>query len=175
MQGEDLHMVNILQWANSKRFHNSIQHSFGPEGAYQEGNYILSGGQENPRTHFLGHAIILGARRPIHFPDWYLVYKLFFEEARRQGALSGFGHRGRDFEHGLELAHGLMNFVEVYDYYEHKKDLYRFWYDCLNAGFRLSPTAGTDGGGVSDVKPLQASDKIAVLGDQQFYTQVRGV
>jgi hypothetical protein len=167
-------MVNILQWANSKRFHNSIQHSFGPEGAYQEGNYILSGGQENPRTHFLGHAIILGARRPIHFPDWYLVYKLFFEEARRQGALSGFGHRGRDFEHGLELA-GLMNFVEVYDYYEHKKDLYRFWYDCLNAGFRLSPTAGTDGGGVSDVKPLQASDKIAVLGDQQFYTQVRGV
>jgi hypothetical protein len=169
MQAEDLHVANILQWGNSKRFHNTMQYSHGPAGIYQEGDYILSPGQENPRTHFLGHAIILGAQRPINFPDWYLVYKLFFDEARKQGALSGFGHRGRDFEHGLELAHGLMNFMEVVDYYEHKNDLYRFWYDCLNAGFRLTPTAGTDWtGGWSWSSPN------SVPGSTRFYTQVEG-
>ena len=33
------------------------QYAHGPEGHYQEGNYILAAGQENPRTHFLGHKV----------------------------------------------------------------------------------------------------------------------
>ena len=49
-----------------------------------------------PRTHFRSHAITLGARSPIHFPQNYLIYRLFFEEARRQGAPSGYAHFGND-------------------------------------------------------------------------------
>jgi hypothetical protein len=167
MQAEDLHVANLLQWGNSRHFHNTIQYSFGPAGVYQEGDYILSPGQENPRTHFLGHAIVLGAQRPINFPDSYLVYKLVFEEANRQGALNGFAHGGRDFVPGLDVVHGLMNFLEVYCYFEHKDYLYNFWYDCLNAGFRITPTAGTD-------YAYLGEKENSYPGDIRFYTQVNG-
>ena len=63
MQGEDIHVANLLQWGNSKRFHNARQYAFGPAGLYHEGDYWLATGQENPRTHFLGHTLILGGKR----------------------------------------------------------------------------------------------------------------
>ena len=34
----------------------------------------------------------MGEQSEIHFPEHYLIYRLFFEEARRQGALSGYAH-----------------------------------------------------------------------------------
>jgi hypothetical protein len=68
MQAEDIHVANLLQWGNSKHFHNAAQYAFGPEGLYHEGDYWLAAGQENPRTHFLGHTLILGGRKPINFP-----------------------------------------------------------------------------------------------------------
>ena len=61
MQAEDIHVANLLQWGNSKRFHNARQYAFGKDGLYHEGDYWLATGQENPRTHFLGHTLTLGA------------------------------------------------------------------------------------------------------------------
>ena len=68
MQAEDIHVANLLQYGLAHRFHNAIQYAHGPEGVYQEGDYILAAGQENPRTRLLGHSIILGAHTPIHLP-----------------------------------------------------------------------------------------------------------
>ncbi len=166
MQAEDLHVGNLLQMGLSIRFNRTPQYAHGPDSIYQEGNYILATGQENPRTDFRGHTIILGASSPIHFPKNYLIYRLFFEEARRQGALSGYAHFGGDeiggdFGLGIDLPHGLLSFIEVLQW---NRGIYNFWYDVLNAGFRITPTAGTD-------YPCARAN---IPGRERFYTKVEG-
>ena len=139
MQAEDIHVANLLQMGLSKRFNIAVQYAHGPESIYQDKNYILATGQENPRTHLRGHSIILGARSAIHFPENYLIYRLFFEEARRQGALSGYAHFGNDvdgeFGLGIDLPHGLLSFLEVLQW---NRGIYNFWYEVLNAGFHMT-------------------------------------
>jgi hypothetical protein len=145
MEAEDIHVANLLQWGLWRDFHNALQYAHGSAGQFQEGDYILSAGQENPRTHFQGHTIILGESAPINFPAAYIIYQPFWEEAKRQRALSGYGHFGEwgGAEYGLAvgLPSGLLNFIEVLQF-----DVanYRVWYNVLNTGFRMTPTAGTD-------------------------------
>ncbi len=168
MQAEDLHVANLLQFGHSKDFNQTIQYQHGPGGIYQEGNYILASGQENPRTDFLGHTVILGASSPIHFPDAYVIYKLFWEEAKRQGALSGYAHYGLygGAEYGLsiDLPYGLLNFLEVL---QADAGIYNVWYEILNLGLRMTPTAG------SDYFPSETV-KFLFPGRERFYTEVRG-
>ncbi len=167
MQAEDLHVANLLQMGLSKRFHITLQYSHGPESIYQEGNYILATGQENPRTHFLGHTITLGARSAINFPENYVIYRLFWEEAQRQGALSGYAHYGNNLldipPYGLsiDLPHGLLSFLEVLQF---NRGIYDVWYEILNTGFRMTPTAGTD----------YPCAKATIPGRERFYTKVEG-
>jgi hypothetical protein len=164
MQAEDIHVANLLQWGSSKHFHNALQYEHGPSGLYREGDYILASGQENPRTHVLGHTIILGASSGINFPDKYTLYNLFWEEARRQGAVCGYAHGGlaANGQNGLaiDLPHGLLSFVEILQF---GSALYDVWYSILNTGFRISPFAGTD-------YPFGAT----LPGRERFYTKVEG-
>src|SRR5438045_3072960 len=51
MQAEDIHVANLLQFGIAEYFHNAIQYALGPDGIYQEGDYIVAGRQENPRAH----------------------------------------------------------------------------------------------------------------------------
>ena len=164
MQAEDVHVANLLQFGSWNRFFASPQYQHGKGGLYREGNYLLASGQENPRTHFLGHTIILGQQSPLHFADRYVIYKHFFEEARRQGALTGYAHWGTGSEAqaglAIDLPDKLLNFLEVLEAHDANYDV---WYDILNTGFRLTPTAGTDYGSVP-----------CLPGRERFYTKVEG-
>ena len=164
MQAEDVHVANLLQWGNSRVFHNTLQYAFGQPSLYREGDYLLATGQENPRTHFRGHTIILGSQSPINFPSSYLIYTNYFQEAKRQGALSGYAHLGTwlgaPFGLAIDLPSGLVNFLEIL---QQDKEEWAAWYDILNTGFRLVPTAGTD-------YPCMGS----FPGHDRFYTKVEG-
>ena len=164
MQAEDLNVANLLQWGHSKHFFNTVQQTHGPDGAYQDGNTIVASGQENPRTHFQGHTIILGASTPIHFPEDYFIYRRFWEEARRQNAIAGYAHLGGFFNlrAGLliDAPDALVDFMEVLQF--NRAD-YSAWYELLNMGYRMTPTAGTD-------YPVRNS----IPGRERFYTLVRG-
>jgi len=165
MQAEDIHVANLLQWGVVKRFHNALQYAFGEDGLYREGDYILATGQENPRTHFRGHAIILGGKSPINFPEAYVIFQLFWEEAERQGALKGYAHfgeiKGADYGLSIDLPGHYLNFLEVLQF---ERGIYDVWYDILNLGFRMTPTAGTD------FPCLDAS----IPGRERFYTKIEG-
>jgi hypothetical protein len=165
MQAEDLHVSNLLQMGLSTRFHITLQYAHGPESIYREGDYILATGQENPRTHFLGHTITLGAGSAINFPEDYVIYRLFWEEARRQGALSGYAHfgtlAGAQYGLGIDLPHGLLSFLEVLQF---NRAIYDAWYDILNTGFRLTPTAGTD----------YPCGDASIPGRERFFAKVEG-
>ena len=164
MAAEDIHVANLLQMGDWAGFDFAAQYAHGEEGHYGEDHHLLVSGQENPRTHFLGHLIILGTDSPIHYPDEYLNLRVFFEEGHRQGALNGFAHFGRhgggQFGLGLVLPHELVDFMEVLQI---ERGGYDLWYKVLNTGFRLAPTAGTD-------YPWGDS----YPGRERFYAKVRG-
>lgn len=164
MQAEDIHVANLLEWGNTRRFHNARQYAHGPDGLYNEGDYWLASGQENPRTWLLGHTMTLGASRPINYPDQYLIYKNFWEESKRQQALSGYCHYGIMLggQNGLaiDLLDELLTFIEVMQF---NRANYSLWYEALNLGVRLAPVAGTD----YPCGPV-------LPGRERFFTQVDG-
>ena len=164
MQAEDIHVGNLLQMGKVVNFNIAPQYSHGEESYYQEGGYILAAGQENPRTHFLGHTITLGAKTALHSPEEYLIYRLLWQEASKQGAINGYAHYGSMFsgQSGLPLVlhHNLMHFIEVLQF---NRSDYEAWYEVLNLGFRVTPTAGTD-------YPCGSN----LPGHERFYTKVDG-
>jgi hypothetical protein len=163
MQAEDLHVANILQWGNSHHFNNTWQYAHGRESIYHEGDYWLATGQENPRSHILGHTLTFGASAPIHFPDNYLVYKQYWDEARRQNAVTGWAHFadfGGQVGVPIDLLDGLVDFIEVLQF---DRADYSVWYDALNLGARVAPVGGTD---------YPAGPYLP--GRERFYTHVEG-
>jgi hypothetical protein len=144
MQAEDIHVANLLQMGLARDVHITPQHSFGQEAVYREGNTLLASGQENPRTHVLGHSIILGARHWIDFPSDYVLYDRFWRLAHEQGAINGYAHWGlAGAEEGLAVwgHEGLLDFIEVLNL---GFPFYQRWYEALDLGIRLGPTAGSD-------------------------------
>ena len=144
MQAEDIHVANLLQMGLARDVQITPQHGFGPASIYRKENTLVITGQENPRTHVLGHSIILGAREWIDFPQAYVLYDRFWREAHDQGAINGYAHWGlAGAEEGLAVwgHEELLDFIEVlnlgFPFYER-------WYEALNLGFRIGPTAGTD-------------------------------
>ena len=164
MQAEDIHVGNLLQMGKADYVSIAPQYAYGVEGLYQEHQHILASGQENPRTHILGHAITLGANEFLHLPEHYIIYRLLWQQAVDQGAINGAAHWGSGVgaKFGLPvlLPHHLMHFMEVIN---HNYSDYQTWYEVLNLGFRVTPTAGTD-------YPCGGE----IPGRERFYTKVEG-
>ena len=166
MKAEDIHVANLLQMGKVRNFAIAPQYAHGPGGHYYDGGTILAAGQENPRTHFIGHTITLGAAAPHHDPERYLIYRLLWERTAREGALNGFAHgvfEGIGTTEGMALVapHGLVDFVEVLQF---NRSGYDPWYDLLALGFRVTPTAGTDFPCAGQTIP----------GHERFYTRIDG-
>ncbi len=169
MQAEDIHVANLLQMGKVANFNIAKQYAHGRGSYYREGDYILAAGQENPRTHFLGHAITLGAQTEINFPEKYLIYRLVWEKAVAQGGINGFAHAifprntWMSPRNGLAvmLPQGLVHFIEVLQF---NRANYASWYDVLNLGFKVAPTAGTD---------YPCGDQ-NIPGHERFYAKVEG-
>ena len=92
----------------------------------------------------LGHSIILGASHWIDFPPAYLLYDRFWRKAHEQGAINGYAHWGlAGAEEGLAVwgHQELLDFIEVLNF---GFPFYQRWYEALNLGIQLGPTAGTD-------------------------------
>ncbi len=163
MQAEDLHVANLLQMGLAHSIHITPQYSFGQPSIYQLKGTMLASGQENPRTHVLGHSITLGASKWLDFSNTYLQYDRVWREARREGGISGFAHwgiGGADEGMAVWIPERLLDFLEVFGF---GLPYYDSWYEVLNLGVRMTPTAGTD-------YPCSQS----IPGRERFYTRVDG-
>lgn len=149
MQAEDIHVANLLQMGKVNNFDIAPQYQFGEAGHFYDGNYVLAAGQENPRTHYLGHTITLGLDRTIFDAERYLIYRRVWEQSVALGGVNGFAHayaeNGTDLSPleglGVILPHKLLHFMEVLQF---NRGGFGAWYDVLNLGFEVTPTAGTD-------------------------------
>lgn len=137
----------------------------GRAGTVIDGGTVLLPGQEYPRTHFFGHSMFLGVSSRIEPASNYLDYRNAFIAARGAGGLTGIGHSGEwggDVAAAVLLADNLIDFIEVFAFRTPNYDL---WYEALDAGFRVAPTAGTDYPcGAGGVPP----------GTPRFYARVDG-
>lgn len=169
LQAEDINVGNLLQMGKVTSFSIASQYAHGPGGLYQEVNYILAPGQENPRTHFLGHTITLGAATAHFDAEKYLIYRLLWEKTVKEGAINGYAHliAPSGFllapQNGMAvvLPHNLMHFVEVLQF---NRTGYQTWYDLLSLGFRIAATAGSDYPCGGQTLP----------GHERFYTKIEG-
>ena len=147
-QAEDLHVANILQMGNVVNAHHR-QYDWKIMASAPNSTFILAPGQEDPRTAYCGHTIQLHLPGPIRDPDHYLLYDLLFQQVRAQGGVTGYAHVGWPNPGlivarkglALDVPEGLVDFVEVLQ--AANADL-QTWFDFLNLGYKLVPTAGTD-------------------------------
>jgi hypothetical protein len=126
-----------------------FQYNFGEAGTFRQGDYWIIPGQEEPRTEFLGHIIILNLPEFIREADQYFLYDVVFNKARQLGGLIGFAHFfysksccNARLGHIIEFADGLVDFVELLEN-DNVMDL-DLYYEVLNMGLRPSLTAGSD-------------------------------
>jgi hypothetical protein len=144
MRAEGLHIANLLEMGTAAQISVTPQYAYGDAGAHRDGPLLLLTGEEHPRTHFLGHTITLGTEERVDQRAEYIVYESTFREGDRLGGVSGFAHYGMRRAHdGLAIVAptGLVRFVEVLQF---EFAYYDVWYQLLNLGFRIAPSAGTD-------------------------------
>lgn len=143
---EDVHVGNLLQMGNISGIYFE-QPLWGKLGRFQQDGHAIVSGQEDPRTGELGHTIHEDLQAPIHpSRDTYFLYHRVFEESHRQGALSGYAHLNGGWFNvrrgmALDVPFGLVDFVEVL---QAGRLLTNIWYQFLDLGFKLSPSAGSD-------------------------------
>ncbi len=163
MAAENLHVANILQMGSERLFDISEQMAFGDAGAYREDNVLLLSGQEHPRTHILGHAIVLGADRANDERGAYLDYNRSWVQAKAARGLIGYAHWAIwPAWNGISIdaPTGMISFIESLqlDYAN-----YDALYAMLDLGMPAAPTAGSD-------FPCLPS----IPGRSRFYTRVEG-
>jgi hypothetical protein len=146
MQGEDLNVANLLQPGSSGAVYWR-QYKWGEHGRYGAVPYTLVAGEENPRTLHLGHTVELNLKEEAHEgPEHYYLYHRTFENVHRQGGVTGFAHAAgpRNFAPkgmALDVPYGLVDLVEVLQMGSLGVER---WFDFLNLGYKLTPSAGSD-------------------------------
>ncbi len=167
VQAEDIHLANVVKMGDLYRTWFE-QRGWGPENRVTEGDYVLSPGQECPRTHNeLGHTIHMNTKEMVRDTDKYFLYDTVFDAVRAQGGLSGYCHVlfnmfqvHRDMS--INIPKGKTDFIEVMQFAQMGTDLF---YEFLNLGFKMTASAGSDvpwGGTVGEVRVY------AFLGDTPF-------
>ena len=176
IEAEDIHVGNLLQMGD---FWNYVfgQYALGEQGRYREGDYLLSPGQEEPRTPEVGHTISLGAEEFVRFQRDYYSYDRVFDRVHELGGVSGFAHQGMSF-HGyrgmtMNVLRNKIDFLELLQFCVadgpiHTEHYYRF----LDLGFPLTALAGSDFPWCG--RGSRAGQRSSKIGDARFYSYVDG-
>jgi len=151
-QAEDLHVGSTLMFGNSGGTYYS-QYNWSPVHGGHDGSYALKAGQEDPRTTKRGHSLELNLKQPIRDTNNYLLYDQVFAQTHSQGGVTGYAHvmdrvdastlyaLGYRTGLALDMPFGLVDVVEVLQSAQDSTDA---WFEYLNLGYKLVPSAGTD-------------------------------
>jgi hypothetical protein len=183
VQAEDVHLANIVKMGDIYRTYFE-QRGFGPAHRVVDGEYVLSPGQECPRTHDqIGHTLAMNITAMVRDPERYFLYDTVFDAVHAQGGLSGYAHINSGIFHvhrdmSLNIPRGKVDFAEILQFNHLGTNLY---YDFLNLGCKLTASAGSDvpwGGTIGEVRayaylgrePLNADNWFAAFGKGRTFT-----
>jgi hypothetical protein len=142
IQAEDVHVGVLLRMGDFWETYYP-QYAWGPRGVYREGNYLLTSGQEDPRTPELGHALGIGAADRVRYRDAYYYYDKVFDKLHELGGLTGYAHQGKTFGgyRGLTLdgLRGKVDVLELLQFCASADPLQtEHYYHLLDLGFRVT-------------------------------------
>jgi hypothetical protein len=167
VQAEDVHLANIVKMGDIYRTYFE-QRGFGPAHRVVDGEYVLSPGQECPRTHDqIGHTLAMNITAMVRDPERYFLYDTVFDAVHAQGGLTGYAHVNSGMFHvhrdmSLNVPRAKVDFVEILQFNHLGTELY---YEFLNLGCKLTASAGSDvpwGGTIGEVRAY------AYLGSESF-------
>lgn len=151
-KAEDVHVLNLLRMGDMEKTYFE-QSGYGRKSRFQQDDYVLVSGQEDPRTD-MGHTIALNINSPIRDTSQYHLYDFMFDQAHQQGGLTGYAHMawrelddrrnpGRllAWDTSINVVRGKIDFFEILQFrFLGLEDFYGF----LNLGVRLAASAGSD-------------------------------
>lgn len=178
MQAEDVHVGNLLEMGDFWTTTFS-QYAFGKKGRYSEGEYLLSSGQEEPRTPEIGHTISLGAEEFVRFRGDYYSYGRVFDRVHELGGVTGFAHQGISF-HGyrgmvLNVLRQKVDFLELVQFCVPEGPLaVQHYYPFLDLGYKLTALAGSDFPWCGHGPMYGFAEQCAQIGNARFYAYVGG-
>jgi len=145
-KAEDIHVSNLLQFSNVGSHNNYPQYAFGPDGYYIRSSHALVSGQESPRTSHLGHTIGLNTSSFFWTDEDYFIYDKIADLIHQDGGLWGYAHVAIDafnvnYGLALDVPLGVVDFVEILQMGMLNTS---YFYDFLNLGYKLLPSAGSD-------------------------------
>jgi hypothetical protein len=145
IQAEDIHLANVVKMGDIHKTYFE-QRGFGKTYQVRNGDYILSPGQECPRTDELGHTLAMNITSMVRDTDKYFLYDWVFDQVHAQGGLSGYAHVNRELFHvhrdmSMNIPKGKIDFAELLQFGNMRTDLY---YEFLNTGFKLTAASGSD-------------------------------
>ena len=173
LQAEDVHVGALLRMGDFWETYYP-QYAYGEKGVYQQDDYLLTTGQEDPRTPELGHAFGIGAGNRVRRRDRYYYFDEVFDEIHRLGGITGYAHQAETF-HGyrgliLDGLRGKVDALELLQYCVDEQPLHtEHYYHLLDLGIPLTATAGSDFpwcGQDHDHGPPEQSSRI---GNARFY------
>ena len=180
---EDIHVGHLLQMGDYHAMYYA-QYAFGEECLYHEhegelhSHNILSSGQEDPRTHEIGHTISLFADSLVRKTSQYYYYDRLADKIHQLNGLFGYAHQGVTF-HGyrgmtLDVFDDKVDFMEILQTCIDGGPLEtEHYYHFLNLGFPITATAGSDFPwcGYSRYEQEESSREWdAQIGNVRFYT-----
>ncbi len=145
---EDIHVGALLQMGDFRNIYFG-QFAFGDEGVYSEQDRVLSPGQEEPRTHQVGHTIALMADEFVRYRDDYYYYDKLLDRIHELNGITGYAHQGESF-HGyrgmtMDILDNKVDFLEILQFcVDGGPLLVRHYYHFLDLGYKITATAGSD-------------------------------
>jgi hypothetical protein len=157
-RAEDVHLCNILRMGDIKATYFE-QAAYGNESRYQQGDYALVAGQEDPRTDIgeQGHTIGLNIKAPVRDTSKYHLYDVMFDGVHAQGGLTGYAHEAwashyyrqsrptqylfPTWDPPINVIRGKVDFLELLQFRRLGLDDF---YDFLNLGVKLIASSGSD-------------------------------
>ncbi|MFD2936654.1 CehA/McbA family metallohydrolase [Spirosoma flavum] len=176
IQAEDINVGVLLKMGDFWETYYP-QYAFGVKGNYRQGNYLLTSGQEDPRTPELGHALSFGATGAVRYGKNYYYYDNVFDELHKRGGLTGYAHQAESF-HGyrgltLDGLRGKVDMLELLQYCVSSHPLHtEYYYHLLDLGFPLTATAGSDFPWCGHDHDHGPPEQSARIGNARFYTNL---
>jgi hypothetical protein len=174
IQAEDIHVGVLLRMGDFWETYYP-QYAWGEKGVYQSGNYLLTSGQEDPRTPELGHALGIGAADRVRYRDEYYYYDNVFDRLHALGGITGYAHQGETF-HGyrgltLDGLRGKVDVLEILQFCASDEPLQaHHYYHLLDLGFPVTAVAGSDFPWCGQDHDRGPPERSAQIGNVRFYT-----
>ena len=176
IEAEDIHVGALLQMGDFRNVYFG-QFAFGDKGVYIQADRVLTPGQEEPRTHQVGHTISLMADEFVRNKEDYYYYDLLFDLIHGLNGISGYAHQGVLFAGyrgmTMDVLHHKIDFLEILQFCSRGGPLITdHYYHFLDLGYKLTALAGSDFPWCGDRPQFAVDGKIRVprIGNVRFYT-----